>query len=135
MAEHIYLSWSDYERCTLDALQLMIHREEFTDVTLVCDGDKQIRAHKIIISACSPFFRNILLKNPHPHPLIYLNGVKFDDLKCLIDFMYSGQTQVPQDDFRSFIKAGLDLSIQGLGEGTASGNELQPNKIEMEPKI
>ena len=112
MAEQINLSWSDYERCTLDAFRLLKHREEFTDVTLVCDGDNQIRAHKVIISACSPFFRNILLKNPHPNPLIYLNGVNFDDLKCLINFMYSGQTQVAPDDFHSFMNAGLDLSIR-----------------------
>ena len=116
MSERINLFWNEFERCTLDSFQLLKHSEEFTDVTLVCDGENQIRAHKVIISACSPFFKNILLRNPHPNPLIYLNGVNFNDLKALINFMYSGQAEIAQDDLDSFMKAGLDLAIRGLEE-------------------
>ena len=36
--------------------------KDFYDVTLACE-DKQVEAHKIIISACSPFFKNILKKH------------------------------------------------------------------------
>ena len=32
---------------------------------------------QVILSACSPFFRQVLRRNPHQHPLLYLKGVKF----------------------------------------------------------
>ena len=116
MVEKFSLSWNDFEHYTLDTFRLLQNNEEFTDVTLVCDGENQIKAHKVILSACSPFFRNILLKNPHPNPLVYLSGVKFEDVKALVSFMYCGQTEVSQDDLNSFMKAGLDLGIKGLSE-------------------
>ena len=77
--------------------------QEFSDVTLVCDDDKQVFAHKVafdafwwqagfvktilmkvILSACSPFFRRILLNNPHQHPLIYLTGVSKHFLTSMV---------------------------------------------------
>ena len=52
---------------------------QFFDCTLTTDDDEaysdNLRAHKVILSACSEFFRNILTKESmcaHPNPLIYL---------------------------------------------------------------
>ena len=46
--------------------------KDFFDVTLAC-GDEQIQAHKVILSASSPFFKSILCRNRHQHLLLYLN--------------------------------------------------------------
>ena len=54
--------------------------EDFSDVTLVCEDDKQIYAHRIILSACSPFFSTVLRQNGHPHPMIYMRGLKAKDM-------------------------------------------------------
>ena len=116
MEEKYNLSWKDFETYALDTFRLLNCQEEFSDVTLVCDGDNQIKAHKVILSACSPFFRNILLKNPHPNPLLYLGGVTFKNIKALVCFMYTGQAEVAHDDLNAFMKAGLDLGIKGLAE-------------------
>ena len=44
---------------------------------------------KVIISACSPFFRNVLRQNPHQHPLLYMKGVRYTDLQSVLNFMYN----------------------------------------------
>ena len=86
----------------------------FTDVTLACDDDKQILAHKVILGSSSSFFRKILYSNPHKHPLIYLKGIGYSELKSLIRFMYLGQTEVEHDDLQKFMNAAKELKVRGL---------------------
>lgn len=92
-------------------------RQEFVDVTLVCDDQNQIRAHKVILSACSDFFRNILLRNAAvSQPFIFLDNVSFQDLENVISFMYNGETAIGQEDFSSFMRAAQRLRVKGLTE-------------------
>ena len=67
-------------------------KQEFCDVTLACD-EKQIRTHKLIISASSPVLGHILKQNSRQHPLIYLRGVKYSDLRSLVSFMYHSNSK------------------------------------------
>jgi len=83
------------------------------DVTLACE-DHQISAHKVILSACSPVFKNLLRQNPHQHPLLYLRGVKFSELTNMLDFMYQGEVTFPQDNLNEFLNVGQDLKIRGI---------------------
>ena len=63
----------------------------FTDVTLATVDNQQIEVHKVILSSYSQFFRNILLRNPHPNPLLYLKDIRFKELEMIIKFIYLGQ--------------------------------------------
>merc|ERR1712212_1215020 len=87
--------------------------KDFFDVTLACD-DEQIHAHKVILSACSPFFRNILRRNSHPNPLLYLKGVKYPALQAVLNFMYHGEVNVAQEELISFLAVAEDLRVKGL---------------------
>ena len=60
---------------------------DFTDVTLACENGHQFEAHKVILSASSPFFQNMLRRNQHTHPLIYMRGMKSEDLLAIVDFL------------------------------------------------
>lgn len=92
-------------------------RQEFVDVTLVCDDQNQIQAHKVILSACSDFFRNILLRNTAVRqPFIFLDNVSFQDLENIISFMYNGETAIGQEDFSSFMMSAQKLRVKGLSE-------------------
>ena len=71
--EKFCLKWSDFENNISRAFSELKDDEDFFDVTLACDGN-QLQAHKVILSACSPFFRSILKRNMHPHPLLYLKA-------------------------------------------------------------
>ena len=56
------LKWSEYESNISSTFKSLKDEEDFLDVTLACSGN-QVQAHKIILSACSPFFMNILRQN------------------------------------------------------------------------
>ena len=70
------LKWNDFESNLSVAFRELREEKDFFDVTLACEDSSQIEAHKVILSACSTFFKDILKKNPHQHPLLYLRGVK-----------------------------------------------------------
>merc|ERR1712025_633624 len=71
-------------------------------------------AHRVIMSACSPFFRNMLRRHPHQNPLIYLKGVLFNDLQSVLTFMYHGEVNISQEDLNSFLAVAEDLKVKGL---------------------
>lgn len=67
--------------------------ENLVDVTIICEG-KFIKAHKMVLSACSPYLHEMLTMDNVPDPVIIMNNVKFSDMKLVIDFMYCGQITV-----------------------------------------
>ena len=89
----IVLEWKGYESIKELAFQSLYEDQDFADVTLACENDSSLQAHKVILSSCSEFFSKILKQNPSPHPLIYLQGVSNEDLHLLKRFMYIGRTE------------------------------------------
>ena len=110
-SEKFCLRWNDFESNVSSAFRDIREEKDFFDVTLACDDDSQIQAHKVIIAACSPFFRNILRKNSHPSPLLYLKGVKYKELVSVLNFMYMGEVNVAQDDLNSFLAVAEELKV------------------------
>jgi len=84
-------------------------KKGFCDVTIACEDD-QLQAHKVILSACRPFFNDILIKNPHQ------KGVKYSDLQLVLNFMYHGEVYVAQDELISFLTVGKELQVLGLAK-------------------
>jgi len=125
-SEKFCLRWNDFESNISTAFRELRDDKDFFDVTLACNGD-QIQAHKVILSACSPFFRNILRRNPHQHPLLYLKGVKYTDLQSVLNFMYHGEVNVAQEELNSFLAVAEELSVKGL---TQNQSAAQPTKNE-----
>merc|ERR1712129_110684 len=115
------LKWSDFGDNLSSSFKDLREDGDLLDVTLVCD-DEQLEAHKIILSASSVFFKSVIKRNPHAHPLIYLKGVKINDMRALIDFMYLGQTKVCQDDVQAFLALGEELGVKGLARDKQIGN-------------
>ena len=93
MAEKYTFNWKTFT----DHLQLMLQdlyeEEKHSDVTLVCDDQTQFKAHKIVLSACSPVFKTIIDNNPSQHPLIYLRGIQSQEMESILQFMYLGETK------------------------------------------
>jgi len=118
-SEKFCLRWNDFESNISSSFSELRDDKDFFDVTLACD-DEQIQAHKLIISACSPFFRNVLRRNPHQNPLLYLKGVRFTDLQAVLNFMYHGEVNVAQEDLNSFLAVAEDLRVKGLTQNQAS---------------
>ena len=108
---------------------------EFADVTLACEDGHAVEAHKIILSSSSPFFGNILGRTSHPHPLIYLSGVRSSDLTLLLDFVYVGEATVDQENFESFLALAQERELASLTNAAEelklrnSGSENNAQKI------
>ena len=109
-------------------------QELFCDVTLYC-GDQVIQAHSLILSACSSFFKMILKKTPrHFHPFIYLSGIKIEDLRSLLKFIYTGTVTVPTTSIFSLLEAAKELQIQGLARGSEEEEQNPPPPPHCEKK-
>ena len=104
-----------FEASISEAVRELREEKDLFDVSLVCD-DFQIQAHKVILSACSPFFRTILLHNPHPHPLIYIKGMKYKEIENILHFMYMGEVSLAQDDLSSYLAVASSLKVKGLSK-------------------
>jgi len=131
-SEKFCLRWNDFETNISSAFRELRDDKDFFDVTLACD-DEQIQAHKVILSACSPFFRNVLRRNPHQHPLLYLKGVKYTDLQSVLNFMYHGEVNVAQEELNSFLAVAEDLRVKGLTQNQ-SGSSSRTKETYATPK-
>ena len=112
--EKILFKWADYQNNIVSCLEELQKDSDFSDVTLVCEEAHQIEAHRIILSACSPFFRSILKKNKHPHPMIYMRGLKARDLVAVVDYIYHGEASIYQEDLDGFLDLADELQLNGL---------------------
>ena len=86
-SEKVVLAGEDYGNDLMNVFKELAMDENFTNVTLVTDGGQKIKAHKVVLSAFSPFFKELLLDNVHQHPLLYLRGVKYEFLRAILDFI------------------------------------------------
>ena len=121
ISEKFSLKWNDFQATVSQSIGLLRAEEDFFDVTLVSDDQRQVSAHKLVLSACSSFFKNIFKKNSHAHPLLYLSGVSFDNLEFILDYIYRGEVLIFQEQLDGFLETAKKLNITGL-----IGDEVEP---------
>ena len=94
MEEKLCLKWNDFQHNVTSCFQELKGDTDFADITLACE-DRTFEAHKVILSACSPFLRSLLKKtNKHPHLLVYLRGVEARVLGAMLNFIYQGEANI-----------------------------------------
>jgi len=129
---YMCLKWNDYQENAISTSKTLREDREFSDVTLVCEDGQQVEAHKVILASSSPFFLNILKKHKHPHPLIFMRKLSFEDLVAMLDFIYIGEANVHQDNLDSFLAVAEELQLKGLvGSGTKEEVEGEQTKGEI----
>ena len=128
--EFYNIKWQDFGSHTGNSFKDLLTEPDFLDVTLACDDDKPVSAHKVILSGSSDFFKNILLKNYHQRPLIVLDGVSHCDLLSVIDFIYTGSADVPKERLAEFMRVGRKLRVKGLMQSSDEIEKLIPQKSE-----
>ena len=140
MTEKLSLQWNEFQENIISVFGRLRDDKNFTDVTLACEDGQQLEAHRLILIASSPFFENILKRNKHSHPLIYLKGFQSQDLVAIIDFLYFGEANVLQENLNSFLEIATELKLKGLASpktteeirtetthNNSFNNELAPN--------
>ena len=129
MSEKLCLQWNNFKENVNTAFGSLREDSDFTDVTLACEDGQQIDVHKVILAASSPFFKNILTKNKHSHPLIYMRRIKSLDLVAIIDFLYCGEANVDQENLDSFLAIAEELQLKGLMGAPTTDDELQKTDL------
>ncbi|XP_050362390.1 zinc finger and BTB domain-containing protein 14-like [Nymphalis io] len=112
-APQFSLRWNNYVNHVTEAFNSLRFENDLVDVTLCCDGGK-IRAHKMLLSACSNYFKQIFKENPCQHPVIIFRNFKYEDLNAIINFMYHGEVNIFQEQLESFLITAELLEVKGL---------------------
>ena len=129
MSEKFCLKWNDFHSNASKSFGIFRNEEYLHDVTLVSDDHNKVSAHRLVLSACSDYFRNIFKNNQHSHPLLCLEGVSSEDLKNIMDYIYNGEVMVYQDNLDKFLSVAQRLKLEGLmSNNTEEIEELDDNK-------
>lgn len=129
------LKWNNFQKNVSNQFEKLREDEDLVDVTFACDG-KMIGVHKLILFACSPYFKELLKvfffhcemkliffinhfffvfkQNKGSHSIFYMNHVKFEILKAIVDYMYLGEVEIRNDNLQEFMKTAENLQIRGL---------------------
>ncbi|XP_064103813.1 longitudinals lacking protein, isoforms H/M/V-like isoform X3 [Macrobrachium nipponense] len=113
--DQFLLKWNNHQTNFVEVFSYLRTQDAFVDVTLACDG-KSFSAHKVVLSACSPYFQTLFQTNPCKHPIVFLKDVKGQELEALIEFIYKGEVSVSQSELGSLISTAENLKIKGLAE-------------------
>lgn len=111
------LGWNNFEESLANSLSSLRKEEHLFDVTFVTDDEKLVKAHKLVLSACSTFFQNLFKKSPgtqNQDSLIYSCGIESRNLNSIIEYIYNGKVKVREDEVDSFIFIAQKLKIKGL---------------------
>ena len=111
--ENYLLKWNDFDKNLSEGLRSLKTENTFCDVTLACE-EAQLEAHRVVLSVCSDFFRNVLTRSEHHHPYLFLKGVRMADMETILHFIYHGEANVALEDLESFLAAANELQIKGL---------------------
>ena len=115
--EKFCLKWNDFQDVLKSSVGELRDDADFTDVTLACE-DQSLKAHKVILSACSPLFKRLLKSHPHPQPLLYMRGMRATDLVAIVDFIYQGEANIFQENLENFLALAEELELKGLSGNT-----------------
>ena len=130
-SEKLCLKWDDFQTSINSSLGHMRKDGDFADVTLTCDGDQKIEAHKVILAASSGFFSKVLNGNLNHHPLLYMRGMTLNQLNAVVDFLYHGEVNIYEDNIEEFLILAEELQLRGLNdsESGTTNTTTRPSKI------
>uniref|UniRef100_A0A6M2DUY3 Putative longitudinals lacking protein isoform a/b/d/l-like isoform x3 n=1 Tax=Xenopsylla cheopis TaxID=163159 RepID=A0A6M2DUY3_XENCH len=125
------LKWNNHQSTLISQFDTLLENETLVDCTLAAEG-KYLRAHKVVLSACSPYFESLLRLQYDKHPIFILKDVKYQELRAMIDYMYRGQVNISQDQLGALLKAAETLQIKGLSD-SRTNEKKQPERVPSPP--
>uniref|UniRef100_A0A0K8SF21 Longitudinals lacking protein n=1 Tax=Lygus hesperus TaxID=30085 RepID=A0A0K8SF21_LYGHE len=127
MSEQFCLRWNNHQSTLISVFETLLESGSLIDCTLCAEG-QLLKAHKVVLSACSPIFESMLCIQEDKHPIIFLKDVKFIELKAMLDYMYKGEVNILQDQLDSFLRTAAALQIKGLTDQGGGGGDEPPAK-------
>ncbi|XP_076753822.1 uncharacterized protein LOC143425135 isoform X6 [Xylocopa sonorina] len=129
------LRWNNHQSTLIQNFDTLLENGTLVDCTLAAEG-KYLKAHKVVLSACSPYFEGLLSEHYDKHPVFILKDVKFKELKAMMDYMYRGEVNISQDQLAALLKAAESLQIKGLSESkTGAKTDTRVQKVLPQAKV
>ncbi|XP_021699979.1 longitudinals lacking protein, isoforms A/B/D/L isoform X9 [Aedes aegypti] len=113
------LRWNNHQSTLISVFDTLLENGTLVDCTLAAEG-KFLKAHKVVLSACSPYFAALLSQQYDKHPIFILKDVKFQELRAMMDYMYRGEVNISQDQLAALLKAAESLQIKGLSDNRST---------------
>lgn len=133
-SQQFCLKWNSYQTNLSKEFDDLLQNESFVDVTLACDGHS-VKAHKMVLSACSPYFQALFFDNPCQHPIIIMKEVKWPELKAVVEYMYRGEINVGRDQIEPLLRVANMLKIRGLTDVDQYLNAPSPDENDAAAKV
>ncbi|XP_034254285.1 protein tramtrack, beta isoform-like isoform X6 [Thrips palmi] len=124
-AEQFSLRWNNFHNNLTAGFHDLLLGEDLVDVTLAAEG-KFVQAHKMVLSVCSPYFKDLFKVNPCKHPIVILKDTGYKELEALLQFMYRGEVNVRQEELTMFLKTAEMLQIKGLTGSDSNKDSAEP---------
>ncbi|XP_066991965.1 longitudinals lacking protein, isoforms H/M/V isoform X21 [Anabrus simplex] len=121
------LRWNNHQSTLVAVFDTLLESGTLVDCTLAAEG-QYLKAHKVVLSACSPYFELLLSQHYEKHPIVILKDVKFQELKAMMDYMYRGEVNISQDQLGALLKAAESLQIKGLSDSGGGGTERETSE-------
>ncbi|XP_068618580.1 longitudinals lacking protein-like isoform X1 [Battus philenor] len=119
------LRWNNHQSTLVSVFDTLLEKGMHVDCTLAAEG-QTLKAHKVVLSACSPYFESVLSQQYDKHPIIILKDVKYAELRAMMDYMYRGEVNISQDQLAALLKAAESLQIKGLSDNKPSRPPSRP---------
>ncbi|XP_026499936.2 longitudinals lacking protein, isoforms A/B/D/L isoform X4 [Vanessa tameamea] len=126
------LRWNNHQSTLVSVFDTLLEKGIHVDCTLAAEG-QTLRAHKVVLSACSPYFESVLSQQYDKHPIIILKDVKYAELRAMMDYMYRGEVNISQDQLAALLKAAESLQIKGLSDNKPSRPPSRPPQATAHP--
>ena len=104
MTEKLCLKWNYFQHNINAVFECLRDNTDLADVTLACEDGQQVMAHHIILASTSPVFQNMLRRKKQAHTIVYMRGIKSEDILAIVEFLYYGEANIYQENLDSFLK-------------------------------
>ena len=127
IGEKYNMTWYSYSEHLVEMMKELMNDKGSQDVTLVCEDKTKIKAHKIVLKACSPVFANILEGDMNPNPIIYLRGIHQQELESVLQFMYLGQATFYESRMSELLRVARSLEVKELSQEEVAEDNYEEN--------
>ena len=116
----LFLQWNDFQTTVYSAFRDLQKDQNLTDITLVSEDGQEVESHKLVLVSSSPLFMQLLKSQKHPHPLIYMKGTGSEALVSMVEFLYTGEVYVREENLETFLGLAAELRLKGFDKAEES---------------
>ena len=104
--------WHSYSDHLKEMMHIMKTDDTFTDVTLVSDDGRKVKAHKVVLGASSPIMKDMMTRENKS--IVNLKGIAYEEIDSILQFIYLGEATLHPDRMKEFLVAAQKMKVKEL---------------------